>query len=355
MKRNYGIDAARIVAIWSVICWHIVVEGGICPNMPKSDLPIALLFLDFLTVGCVDIFGLISGYVGLNGRHRISSLVKLWLQVFVTNGAIAAAMVLLADVSLDMRDVLFPVLRRAYWYFTAYVPLFFLMPVLDNGVRSMSREKCRKFCAMLIILLAITRIFARQDPFKFSEGFSFAWLLVLYIIGALLNRSSFTPKPVFCFLSFLLLVALGVIATLCLGRVAILQSVFRGYIPCYGYTSPTVLCGAIFLILGLSSCSAYFERHKRVIGFFSVSAFGVYLIHVQPIFWKRSFVGKFHFLNNYGEGGQFFTIIGLAILIYLVCSCLEWMRILLFRYLRVQERVQVLDCIVERELGGDVT
>ena len=91
-------------------------------------------------------------------------------------------------------------------------------------------------------------------------------------------------------------------AVLCLGKVTKLQGIFHGINPFYGYCSPLVVTGAVFLLLGLIQCSEFFERYKAVISFFSFSAFGVYLIHVQPLVWKRLFVGKFQFLSNEGGG-----------------------------------------------------
>ena len=347
MKRNYGIDVARVVAIWFVVCGHIVTCGGILPNVPQVAWPWCMTFLDCLTVGCVDIFALISGYVGLNRRYHFSSIVGLWLQVFVINAIFTLSFVLFANVVVDLRDVFLPVLRGSYWYFTAYVPLFFLMPILNEGIRKLNRTKCRILCVILVRGLSFSRLFVSQDPFILNGGYSFAWLLVLYVVGGCLNRSEFRISKEICFIVFAVCVSITWGVMLCLGRNVRLQSVLHGINPCYGYTSPTVLCGAIFLVLGLSACSSFFEKYKRVIGFFSVSAFGVYLIHVQPIVWNRLFVGKFNFLDNYGGGGLFFAIVGLSVGIYITCSCLEWIRILLFRFFHVQERLQFLDRIVK--------
>lgn len=349
MKRNYGIDVARVVAIWFVVCGHIVTCGGILTNVPKGAWPLCMTFLDCLTVGCVDIFALISGYVGLNGRHHFSSIVGLWLQVFVINAVLTLSFILFANVAVDLRDVFFPVLRRSYWYFTAYFPLFFLMPILNEGIKKMSQTKCRILCTILVGVLSFSRLFVSQDPFILNGGYSFAWLLVLYVVGGCLNRSEFRISKGICFIVFAICVSATWGVTLCLGRNVRLQSALHGINPFYGYTSPTVLCSAIFLILGLSACSSFFEKYKRVIGFFSVSAFGVYLIHVQPNVWNRLFVGKFQFLNNYG-GGLLFAIIGISVGIYITCSCLEWIRILLFRCLHIQERLQFLDRIVKESL-----
>ena len=304
MKRNYGIDVARIVAIWFVVLGHIVTCGGILPSEVKGQWPLCMIFLDCMTVGCVNVFGLISGYVGLTARHRLSSCVRLWLQVFLTNAIMSLFFALCSDARIDLRDVLFPVLRRDYWYFTAYIPLFFLMPILNEGIRKMSAIRCRVLCLILVGILSGSRLLVSQDPFALNGGYSFAWLLILYILGGCLNRSSLTLSKKACLFGFLGCVVTGCVAVLCFGRIAKLQSVFHGINPFYGYCSPLVVIGAILLLLGLIQYSKFFERFRSTISFFSASAFGVYLIHVQPLAWRRLFVGNFHFLSQLGGGGD---------------------------------------------------
>jgi surface polysaccharide O-acyltransferase-like enzyme len=82
MKRNYGIDLLRIVAMGFVINLHLTGVGGICgaAALGTRQFYISQLFriATFCAVNC---YALISGYVGWSRSPRLSGLLSLWLKV----------------------------------------------------------------------------------------------------------------------------------------------------------------------------------------------------------------------------------------------------------------------------------
>lgn len=82
-SRNYGIDALRVLSAIMIVMLHVLSQGGVLANY--ADLTFQGEFIWLLQVGClgfVNVFALISGYVGINGKHKISNILNLWIEVF---------------------------------------------------------------------------------------------------------------------------------------------------------------------------------------------------------------------------------------------------------------------------------
>lgn len=70
-KRNVYLEAVRVIAMFLVVMVHMA--GIRLKNEVQSDVLWALSFC------AVNVFGLLSGYVGLGSHHRLSRFVELWL------------------------------------------------------------------------------------------------------------------------------------------------------------------------------------------------------------------------------------------------------------------------------------
>lgn len=84
-SRNVGIDALRIVAMYSIVVLHIMKHGGILDNAKDSHF-YAVWFIQSFVIAGVDCYALISGYVGYSDNENIGKTdygkaFALWLQV----------------------------------------------------------------------------------------------------------------------------------------------------------------------------------------------------------------------------------------------------------------------------------
>lgn len=81
----------------------------------------------------------------------------------------------------------------------------------------------------------------------------------------------------------------------------------------------------------------------KIIGFLSPMALGVYIIHANPLIWN-------HFVKDFAvsyvqHDSIVFTIlvIASALTIYLVCSLIDYIRIMLFQLIQVKRFSEFLD------------
>ena len=90
-ERCYGIDLLRMLSMFMIVCLHVLSQGGVMVRLLSFPEPYyACWLLESACFCAVNIYGLISGYVGVTGSHRLSRIIILWLQtMFYTVGITA--------------------------------------------------------------------------------------------------------------------------------------------------------------------------------------------------------------------------------------------------------------------------
>lgn len=185
--RIYGVDVARVFAMFLVVALHVssVFSGAAGVNWGGKIVHVSAYC-------CVDLFALISGFVGVRGRWAVSRIVTLWLQVFVT-GLIVFSSVLLVimlwgDWHPSLKDwgkVFLPISSHAYWYATAYFLLYLLMPVLNAGLNKLSIRQLEVSLLVIFLLVVLIPSFNPyvSDTYALGNGYSPIWLVVCYLFG----------------------------------------------------------------------------------------------------------------------------------------------------------------------------
>lgn len=335
-NRNYGIDLLRIVSMYMVIILHILKHGGILGNLPVLSIRYEVAwFLEIACYGAVNCYALISGYVGLNAQHKYTAIVKLWLQVFFYTILLTLGIWILRPELVgkeQIKQALLPVVGNNYWYFTAYFPLFFVMPMLNHIVHTMSQKQVKTVLIQVLILFSILPTVFRKDIFVMNRGYCFLWLAYLYVLGAYIKKYALLEKfskrmLLGCYLGMILLtwVTKYLIEYFQISQSA--EVVDGNWF--VEYTSPTIIIGSVALLLLFAKLKM--NRGVGLIRFFSPLSFGVYLIHVHPLVWRHVMKLRFVSYTEFGTVKMVFCIVFTAVALYIVCSLADWCRYFLFK------------------------
>jgi len=187
-NRNSNIDMIRIVAMLLVVALHCMDYGGFI-KLSEANLFLSL-FVSLnhtISICAVNCFALISGYLLTDGKKRWNKLAGLWVEVCFYSGFFAVLFNIIFPQKVTILSVcksFFPISTNQYWYFTAYVGLFFLMPTLNAIVTSRSEQEFQKDIFNVVLLFSLYAFFIKDDIFFLNRGFSVWWLAIVYILGA---------------------------------------------------------------------------------------------------------------------------------------------------------------------------
>lgn len=192
-KRNLGIDLLRAIAMFLVIIWHFIGQGGLLEYAESGSAKYWILsFVQILTCCCVNLYGLTTGYVMCDKPFRMSRVTKLWMTTVFWSVAVSCVFFALVPESRtisEMVSMFLPILRGRYWFFIAYVVVMLLSPALNLVIRSLTKGQFHLLIAVLFLLFGVIPVGSLgYDVMRISTGHHFSWMIVLYIVGGYLRR-----------------------------------------------------------------------------------------------------------------------------------------------------------------------
>lgn len=351
--RNYGIDFLRIISMIMIVTLHVLGHGGIIEGSELYPIRNKIIWLmEILSYCAVNIYGIISGYVGYGRKHKISSLIYLYFQViFYTLSISIIYMIKSQSIDWNMLKIAVnPVQFNVYWYFTAYFSLFFFMPFLNIILDRFTRNEMKKLIVCILIIFSLLPTIFYTDYSETKNGYSFLWLASLYLLGGYMKKYNivFLKRKCLFGYSFCVLFTWGM-------KIGIISNILDAFsdskIDFVQYTSPTIILCAVFLFQFFKNIK-YKKSIINFITFFSPISFGVYLFHEEPLIRECFINGKFvEYLSKKFISCMLYIIITI-IVIWLVGSLVDKIRLILFEFLKIQEFCKWIEkkvyCLGER-------
>lgn len=346
-EKNTGIELFRIVSMIMIVILHINMCGGLmgCFGIVDSKY-VTLWFGESSCFCCVDCFALISGYVMFGRKLKAKRIVGIWLQVFSISAVIASIWLKWFSEGVEITkitDCYMPLLKSQYWYFTAYFGMLFFVPMLNAAVENTDKKLLKKCLIIILFLFNVVSTFDRKDLFRHSNGMGTFWLCVMYMVGAYFAKNGINTKKysikksgIYAFVTAVVLTVWIVIYSY---NVGVETGRVTGQFDWLYYTNPLVVIQSIFMLMFFAQIKINNNMAKKIIFFLSASSFSVYLIHVNPLIFDLVFHSSFIWLNEYNFIVMGILVVICAIGVYLVCTVLDKIRLLLFRFLGLNQLV----------------
>jgi len=305
------------------------VLGGLTEPKLGSAIYWSVWWLEVLAYCSVDLFAILSGYLGINSKKK-SIYRVLELAVVVAFYCILITLVCrvvnIGNYSGWKRYVvyLFPYLFGRYWYIICYIPLRIIQPYINKMLLSLTEKQHAVICLIGVFFFGLVPVGLRNEMFAINRGYSFIWLLVCYVIGAYFKRR----KPKNYSSTILVIVFWGRSAFLLCGN--ILLYCIRGYFYQYfiEYNSPFVLLMGISLLLLFKSMKL--NKLRRMIASLSGLAFDVYIIHCHILIFDYVIRNRFEVVVSYPIPIMWILVIGIAIFVFLTLAVVGYVRMVVF-------------------------
>jgi surface polysaccharide O-acyltransferase-like enzyme len=356
-ERNYGIDFLRIIAMIFIPILHVLGQGGILGNSISLSANYEVAwFLEIAAYCAVNCYALISGYVGYDSKYKFSNIIYLYFQVIFYTLIITSIFAVLKPETIEISNfvkAVFPFAFGTYWYFTAYFCMFFFMPFMNYFINTAPKNLARKMIFAIIILFSILPAIFANDMFKTSGGYSVYWLSMMYIIGAYIKkyglnlkiraRTSLLGYFIFIIITWLSKLILDVMSN-------------KGFNTPYSsnilvdYTSPTIVGASIMLLMCCLNMKLG-KVWKKIISIFAPVAFGVYLIHVEPLIWNNIMKARFVDYLEFNPILMAIAVLGTALFIWFICSIIDKIRLEIFKILKIKQLSNNIENTLSKKFG----
>jgi hypothetical protein len=336
MKREFGIDLLKMMAMTMVVAHHVL-NAGVEVKVLSGDTAWGLKFLlqafHCFCYCAVDVFVMATGYIMCRHEFKYIRIFRLWRQVV---GYSLALLVIALAIGhhvgwRDVANAILPVTTNQYWFFTQYFALFFTIPFLNKLMESLSRREVGILMVTGLGLLSIMPLIAGQDIFVTKWGYCYLWFMFLYCAGSAIYKFDLVSRLGSLVAVLGLLVGVVVSALGAVGS-TFLPQVFGGGARvgdlAYSYTSPSLVLEAVSLFVLFGRMKVKSPFWQRAIAFLAPGTFIVYVVHENGLF--RKMVGwDAVFLPLAEHGGALFAIasvILVALLIFVLITLVDAVR-----------------------------
>lgn len=356
-ERNSNYELMRIISMLMIVIFHIIVHGQVLNNYQNEGAMLITEFILFMTLVHVNSFVLISGYFQSNLKFKQSKLWSIINQNLFYRILIVSIFLSMDLISLNKVEILKEtaiINMTEYWFIKTYIFLYCLTPFINKFIKTLDKKDYQKLLILLLILFSIIPTVTGGGAFD-NNGFTLYNFVFLYLIGAYLKKYPLKEMYVFkpmtkrlyqismiaifittCSLNFMLTNYMNKI-----GNVNSILGELNNYIEraSTAYSNPFVIIQTI----------AYFEFFgtlnikNKIINKIASLTLGVYMIHDNGFISTN--VYKWLKIDNGPIYSYKFIIYILivAIVIYIACSIIEYLRKVLFSLiykLRISEKVR---------------
>lgn len=275
-SRDSNFELLRIVAMFMIVCHHIVVHGlelysghGLNAIDGKESTLVINEFINSFCIIGVNLFILISGYYSI--KLNLKKVLSLALLISLYK-IVRIAMIYIGTRTLSIEEILSPLFPISYhcgWFVVEYFILMFISPLLNTFVDKSFDANIKRQLIIFIYMLCFWGFARNMVPF--SGGYSIWNFMLLYLIGRCIKvyDVSFTKESRNKYLLSYAVISI-------LSASLQLLEYFSGkiYFNFMGYNSPLVIYSSISLF-------AFFKTltiQNRRINYISASMLSVWLM-----------------------------------------------------------------------------
>lgn len=342
-KRQSNFEALRIMAMFLVLVVHADYYSLGAPSLSDvQEFPLSSfirMFIESLSIVCVNVFVLISGWFGIH--PKVKSFSNFVFQCLFFSIGIYIFCLLSGYSELSLQNIAECFYLTGWgWFIKSYICLYILSPVLNAFTETASNKQIKFFILFFYIFQTIYSWITDAAVF-FENGYSTVSFIGLYILARyvrfnktkIFSCSVKTDFAVYIVSSLLIAICafLPYIIIICLNvdnhKLISVADIISNRI--YLYNNPLVIISSLYLLLGFSK----FRFTNRIVNRIGASCFAVFLFHTNPNLCDTYFKPIIQTINDWGGYGIMSLIsIGLfLVLVFVVAVILDQIRILCWK------------------------
>lgn len=327
--RDTNMELLRIVAMFMVVTLHCIGHGDFLNDTSVSlENYILLRLLDSLSQIANALFLMTTGYYMINKKFNLKRILDLWGKTIFYSFIIWIVCVLLGRETQVLKS-LFPVTIGNYWFISAYISLYFLIPIINILLNKLTKSQFKYGLIVLIIMFGIIRVVS--NPSAIYSG-AIMPVIIIYSIGAYIRKFVEVKHKNKYIIKYILLT---IIFTLIYMILQIYQGIttnaivyYRIYLILTGlreYNCIILIAMAICVFMKFVTIKIKSNFANQTISFIAPSMFSIYIIHeninINDWLWKS--LG----IINYADSCLMVPYILLMVLVvFIACLLIDLLR-----------------------------
>lgn len=215
--RLANMELLRCVAMMMIVVLHYLGKGNLLGDLSADWITgqgVTAWVLECFCIVAVNVYMLLSGYFSHTSTFKLSRLVSLYIQVWLYSVAVGflayfAGIYPAEEFSFHyVLTLIFPISMGHYWFMTAYVFMYILMPLFGMAMRRLGKKQMRISIGLLLLFHCVLKSVIPARLEMDGQGYDFMWYLCVFMVGAYIGR--FGGTKIFHWIQGMLLYLAGV-------------------------------------------------------------------------------------------------------------------------------------------------
>lgn len=197
-EREVWPDLLKCIAMMMIVVLHFLGKGGLLEMREGGATdPVFLTawLMESLSICAVNVYMLISGYFLSESGFKLSKLISLYLRLWFFSAVLGLVFLACGFETTEPIDkhfllrLLAPVSMEHYWFMTAYIFMYVMLPILTTAVKHMT-DRQLKICTL--VLLAVHSFIKSVIIIGFdldAHGYNVIWYICVFMVAANIRRS----------------------------------------------------------------------------------------------------------------------------------------------------------------------
>lgn len=339
--RNYSIDLLRIIAMIMVVILHFNLFGGFRTSEGSTLYTLLIKFTDHISVVAVNVFIIISSWFLRDKAVNTYKLIDLLITILfwtIVSSLLAYAL----GVSISVKDIAIavPVIGKFYEFLAGYIVLYLAAPFLNKMLDVISDREHILITTGACLLFSVLVPIESSNYLYIHSGYHFVWFFCLYLMTSFVKKCKW-EKFRYSYIIIYFLFSLG----------ATISDLFN--IPIIGdmsYNNIIVTISSFSIFLFFANTRLENGIEVKLISFFAPLSFAVFLIHANLLLerWYPTLN-----ISEYvaGRWNMYLALLFIIVIpVYLCCSILEYIRLKLFLFMKLDKSINRLSLVTENYL-----
>lgn len=347
-NRDSNFELMRIISMLMIVFWHFIRNGPIFAYSSEST-KIIMIFIECIMVVHVNSFVLLSGYYMCKKEFKLSKLFEIINSMWFYKALIPIVLLFFHLTEFNIVNLLkniSPIPYNEYWFMTVYTMLYVISPVLNIIIKNTTQQEHKRTIYILLIILSILPTITNQEFYNTQYGYSLGNFILLYLIGAYLQKYPFEKsefgKNISKNKSQIIYIVLFFLLAFITGSIELSTDKYRGlgkimeYLgntikgPFTAYNHPLIILQSMVYFLFFRTLSF----HSKVINKIASTTLGVYFIHDNPLLigvifkWFDLYATRVYYPVSLLKFALF------TIIVFTCCMIIEFMRQYLFSFIK---------------------
>lgn len=325
----------EVLRILSMVLVLLVHATFMATGLPDKALLLERPFVGFalylqaaLSVVCVNVFVLLSGWYGIHWHPK--RLAGLLFQVLFFALLVFAGLAIVSPSQYLHWDAIGTVLMihgNDYWFIKSYILLFILSPALNLFVEHASQRQLLLSLVVFYLFQTVYGWLSIDGAVELAGGYSALSFMGLYLLSRYVhlyvyNKEKFLATVHKCRKFFVAYLCICLIHSLIAFAVTRMGFPVAGRI--FTYTNPLVIVESLCLLLAFATMK---PTYNRLVNWVAASSLAVYLLHADELLLRpyyAHFIGQIFRQHSYPV--YLACVVGIIVVVYLSALLLDQVR-----------------------------